>query len=80
MWPLRLLVALSGLVMTVVLGQFPNQEFTDPPPLPEKGMFLLSSIHEQPCAHILWCNLPLIQNSYVRGIYKFFYSYLARFV
>ena len=45
MWPLHLLVALSGLAMTVVLGQSLEQNLADPPPLPEKGMFLLLSIY-----------------------------------
>ena len=57
--------------MIVVLGQYPDQNFTDPPPLPEKGMFLLSGMYEEHCAHIVWCDLPLIQNSKVCGIYKF---------
>ena len=72
MWPLQLLIALSGVALTVVtLGQNPEQIFTNPPPLPDKGMFTLLSIYEQPCAHILWCDISLMQNSYVRGIYKF---------
>ena len=45
MWPLQLLVALSGLAVTVVLSQSPEQNFADPPPLPEKGTFIFASMH-----------------------------------
>ena len=40
MWPIQLLVALSGLGVIIVLGQNPEQTFADPPPLPKKGSFL----------------------------------------
>ena len=36
MWPVQLLVALSGLAVIVVLGQT-QYDFANPPPLPEKG-------------------------------------------
>ena len=36
----QLLVALSGLAVTVVLGEH-KSDFADPPPLPETGTFLL---------------------------------------
>ena len=39
MWLLQLLVALTGLAVTVVLGQS-QHDIADPPPLPEKGTFL----------------------------------------
>ena len=45
MSPLLLFVALSGLALTIVLGQ--NQlDFADPPPLPVKGTFLFVNMHE----------------------------------
>ena len=61
MVPLKLLVALSGFAVIVVLGQNPEQDFAEPPPLPKKGTFLFSSIHEQSFANILCCDLPSIQ-------------------
>ena len=58
MSPLLLFLALSELVVTVVFGQFPDNEFANPPPLPIKGTFTLMHIH------ILWCDSPLVQNVY----------------
>ena len=47
MWPLQLLVALSGLAVTVVLGQT-QHNFADPPPLPETGILLWATcMHQQ---------------------------------
>ena len=44
---LQLFVALFGLAVIVVFGQTlnPKQDFANPPPLPEKGTFLLLSMH-----------------------------------
>ena len=53
MSPLQLLVILSGLAVTVVLGEKSYYDVADPPPLPAKGIFLLASTHEQSCAHII---------------------------
>ena len=67
MWPLHLLVALSGFAVTVVLGQNPEQDFADPPPLPEKGMFLsVTCMHQQYLAHTFLCDSPLVQNAYTQ--------------
>ena len=40
MSPLQLFVVLSGLAVTVVLGQNPEGDFGNPPPLPTEGTFL----------------------------------------
>ena len=56
---LQLFVVLSGLAVTVVLGQL--LPFGSPPPLPTTGTFLFASMHEQSYTHILWCDLPLVQ-------------------
>ena len=42
MWPLQLHFALLGLAMIADFGQTAEQSFTNPPPLPEKGMFLFT--------------------------------------
>ena len=60
MVPLQLLVALSGLAVTIVLGQNSEEDFANPPPLPEKGTFLFASLHELFCTHILWRDPPLV--------------------
>ena len=60
MSPFQLFVALSGLAVTVVLGQ--NElDFGDPPPLPAKGTFLFVNMHEQSYTCILWNDPPLLQ-------------------
>ena len=59
MLPLQLLVILSGLAVTVVLGEKYYYDFADPPPLPAKGIFLLAGTHEQSCAHIFGVMLYL---------------------
>ena len=42
----QLFVALFGLAVIVVFGQS-ELDFADPPPLPEKGIFLFLSMHAQ---------------------------------
>ena len=66
MSPLYLLVALSGVTVSIVLGQDQN-DFANPPPLPEKGTLLFPSLHEQSRTHILWGDPPLVQNAYMQA-------------
>ena len=61
--PFQLFIALSGLAVTVVLSQ-DQLAFADPPPLPATGSFLFAGMHEQCYTHILWCDPPLVQNTY----------------
>ena len=73
MSPLQLLVALSGLSVTIVTGQYSYYDFADPPPLPAKGTFLLACMHKQSftlfsCVPISW------YKKHIPGMYTFLYS------
>ena len=78
MSPLQLLVALSGLSVTIVTGQYSYYDFADPPPLPAKGTFLLASMHKQSCT--LFSCLPISwYKKHIPGMYTFLlqFSYFS---
>ena len=76
---LQLLVALSGLAVTVVLSQWCPVPFGNPPSLPTTGTFLFASMHEQSYSHIFWCDSPLVQIRMHTSSFQS-YPYLARFM
>ena len=61
---LPLFVALSGLAVTVIFGQSPEDEFANPPPLPTKGTFTCTLTFTFFGVTLPWYDSPLVQNAY----------------